>query len=57
MRNITIALILFVLTIAAGCSSSRLHIESVSKNYAIVVFESGAMITPIPKGTDVDMMR
>lgn len=59
MRRISslLGVVLAALFLVAGCSSPRLHLESISKDHGLLSFENGAMITDVPQDTRAEMMK
>ncbi len=51
-----VGLFLTIFLILFGCSS-RLHLEPIGKNYGLLTFESGVLITQIPEETKTEMMK
>jgi len=56
-RRTTITLILMAMAIVSGCSSWRLNLEPINKNYGLLSYESGAMIATVSEETKSQMMK
>ena len=57
MNRMMAIMILNSLIMFVGCSSSRVYLEPISKDYGLLSFETGAMIKTIPEETKTEMMK